>query len=636
MGVGVLLTVIVQSSTVTTVMLVGFINAGLMTLTQAVGVILGANIGTTITGWIIAVKIGKYGLLLVGAGFVPFFFGKSVKWKNTGKVLIALGMIFIGLEFMSGGFKPLSKTDDFQGMLALFAADHLLSVLACVFIGCVLTFIVQSSSAMLAITMSLAAAGQIDYPTAAALVLGENIGTTITMHLAAMGGTIDAKRASNAHIMFNVIGVTIMVIIFQPYVSFVSDLVENLPGPVSALFKTSGDIAVDDPLILMKIAAGHSLFNISNNLFFLPLLPVLVKVVTWMKPDKGTKSKRRLKLSGDLAKISPELALEEAEGELRIMREVTLTAWDEAVKYVRSQTDNAAVFQQVDHLEHVTDNIQMEMTLFITDVMQLAMTAEGAKRGYALIRLSDEFESIVDYCQSLTKYRQRMFRDNLKFTDDAQQEFDDLLDRVGEFLRDSAAFIIDNQEAEMNDEAVRDLILKSDAIGDRADEVRDSHLLRVKEGRCDALAGLVFSDMVVALRRIKNHTVNLIDARVGRWEERRDALRMTTATPVYLSPPAATGGRLIQPRPSSRRQPTAASARSPSPRPSWACWAPWARCPRTTPSSCTGASFGTATAPRARSWTSSPTAPWRCTTRPGRSTGWRCSTSWTGASASCR
>lgn len=525
MGVGVLLTVIVQSSTVTTVMLVGFINAGLMTLTQAVGVILGANIGTTITGWIIAVKIGKYGLLLVGAGFVPFFFGKSVKWKNIGKVLIALGMIFIGLEFMSGGFKPLSKTDDFQSMLAYFAADNMLSVLACIFIGCILTFIVQSSSAMLAITMSLAAAGQIDYPTAAALVLGENIGTTITMHLAAMGGTIDAKRASYAHIMFNVIGVSIMFVIFQPYVSFVSDLVENLPGPVSALFKTSGDIAVDDPLILMKIAAGHSIFNISNNLFFLPLLPVLVKVVTWMKPDKGKKSKKRLKLSGDLAKISPELALEEAEGELRIMRDVTWSAWEESVKYLHLEAENQTLYQHIDHLEHVTDNIQMEMTLFITEVMQLAMTAEGAKRGYSLIRLSDEFESIVDYCQNLARFRQRMFRDNLKFTEDAQKDIDDLIERVGGFLKDAAEFVIINHDAEMNDEEVRELIRKSDAIGDRADEVRDAHLLRVKEGRCDALAGLVFSDIIVSLRRIKNHTVNLLDARIGRWEERRAALR---------------------------------------------------------------------------------------------------------------
>ena len=527
MGVGVLLTVIVQSSTVTTVMLVGFINAGLMTLTQAVGVILGANIGTTITGWIIAIKIGKYGLLLIGLGFVPYFFMKGVRPKNVGKVLIALGMIFIGLSFMSGGFTPLAKTDGFRETLAFFAADSIWSVLACVFIGCILTFIVQSSSAMLAITMSLAAAGQIDYPTAAALVLGENIGTTITMHLAAMGGTIDAKRASNAHIMFNVIGVTVMVIIFQPYIQIVDYIVENVPGPVSALFATGGEgeIKVDDPLILMKIAAGHSLFNITNNLFFLPLLPLLVRVVTWMKPDKGNVSKRRLKLSGDLTRISPELALEEAEGELRLMRDIVGESYRDAATYVQLEEDKPEIYRRIDHLEHVTDNIQMEVTLFITEVMQLSMTPEQAKRGYAIIRLSDELESIVDYCHNLAKYRSRMYRDNLKFSDDAKAHLNELLASVGAFLQAAADFIVNRYDAEMEDDEVRALIRQSDSIGDRADAIRDAHLERVRSASCDPLSGLVFSDMIVALRRIKNHTVNLIDARVGRWEERRDALR---------------------------------------------------------------------------------------------------------------
>ncbi|MCA8918337.1 MAG: Na/Pi cotransporter family protein [Planctomycetes bacterium] len=527
MGVGVLLTVIVQSSSVTTVMLVGFINAGLMTLTQAVGVILGANIGTTITGWIIAFKVGKYGLLLVGAGFVPFFFMKSIRWKSIGKVLIALGMVFLGLQFMSGGFKPLSKTNDFQSMLVWFQADSMLSVLACVALGCLLTFIVQSSSAMLAITMSLAAAGQIDYQTAAALVLGENIGTTITMHLAAIGGTIDAKRASYAHIMFNVIGVSVMVIIFPWYTEFVESTVNGAPGIVSGLFKTSGETAVEgvDTLIMMKIAAGHSLFNITNNLFFLPLLPLLVKLVVWMKPDKGMKSKKRLKLSGDLTKISPELALEEAEGEIRLMRDVVMDSYRDAAKYVRLTADQPDLYQNIDHLEHVTDNIQMEVTLFLTEVMQLSMTADQARRGYSLIRISDELESIVDYCQNLAKYRARMFRDKMVFTSDAQSDLNELLERTGVFLEGAVQFMIVHHDAEMNDEEVRELIRQSDGIGERADEIRDAHLERVREGRCDALAGMVFSDIVVALRRIKNHTVNLIDARIGRWEERRDALR---------------------------------------------------------------------------------------------------------------
>jgi phosphate:Na+ symporter len=527
MAVGVTLTVIVQSSTVTTVMLVGFINAGLMSLTQAVGVILGANIGTTITGWIIAIKIGKYGLLLIAAGFAPYFFSKRSSHRNVGKVLIALGLIFVGLQIMSGGFTPLAATEDFRNMLAFFAADNMLSVLACVLIGCILTFIVQSSSAMLAITMSLAATGQIDYPTAAALVLGENIGTTITMHLAAIGGTIDAKRASWAHIMFNVFGVCVMLAIFPFYVKFVSNLVEGLPGVVSGLFSTGGpeSVEIDDRLILMKIAAGHSLFNITNNLMFLPILPLLVKFVIWFKPDKGRQSKKRLKMTADLGKVAPQLALEEAEGEIRIMAGVANEALERAAAYMRLPQDDPEIFKRVEHLEHISDNIQMEVTLFITEVLQLPMTPEQARRGYALIRISDEMESVVDYCQNLTKYRARMFRDGLKLSTDAEEELEGLLNQVRDFARSAMDYVISRHEAAMGDEEVRELIRMADAIGEKSDAVRDSHFERVKDGRCDPISGMIYSDIVVALRRIKNHTVNIIDARIGRWEERRESLR---------------------------------------------------------------------------------------------------------------
>jgi phosphate:Na+ symporter len=208
-AVGALVTLVVQSSSVTTVMVVGFVNAGLMSLPQAVGVILGANIGTTITGWIVALKIGKYGLAFLAAGLVPFFFVKHQKWKSFGKVSIALGFIFLGLEFMSGGFKPLTKDPDFAVWMVFFAGDTLGSVLACVAVGCVLTFIVQSSSAMLAITIALATTGTAENPpvigmtTAVALVIGDNIGTTITAQLAAIGCNENANPPAMAHTQYN-------------------------------------------------------------------------------------------------------------------------------------------------------------------------------------------------------------------------------------------------------------------------------------------------------------------------------------------------------------------------------------------------------------------------------------------------
>ena len=212
--VGIVVTMLVQSSSVTTVMVVGFVNAGLMSLVQAIGIVFGANIGTTITGWIISIKIGKYGLLFIGLGIFPMLFGKSNKLRQIGRIMFGIGMIFFGLELMSGAFKPLRTMPEFIDAVAYFSQPNYFSYFACVVVGCILTVIVQSSSAMLGITMALATSGAIEFQTAAALVLGENIGTTITALLASVGGNIEAKRTARAHAIFNVLGVAIIFVIF--------------------------------------------------------------------------------------------------------------------------------------------------------------------------------------------------------------------------------------------------------------------------------------------------------------------------------------------------------------------------------------------------------------------------------------
>jgi phosphate:Na+ symporter len=219
--VGLVITMIIQSSSVTTVMLVGFVNAGLMNMTQACGVILGADIGTTITGWIIAIKVGKYGLLLIGIGIFPMIFSKNDFWKSFGRLCFALGLVFYGLQLMSIAFKPLRSHEGFLSILSYFSADTLPSVLGCVLVGGFVTAVIQSSSATLGIPIAMAITGVIPFQTAAALVLGENIGTTITAYLASLTGNTNAKRTAYAHIMFKVVGVCIIVLIFYPYIKFV-------------------------------------------------------------------------------------------------------------------------------------------------------------------------------------------------------------------------------------------------------------------------------------------------------------------------------------------------------------------------------------------------------------------------------
>lgn len=224
-GVGTLVTCIIQSSSVTTVMVVGMVNASIMTLTQAIGVILGANIGTTITGWILVIKVGKYGLPLLGIAAFFYLFSKKDLIRFFAMFLVGLGMVFFGLELMKNGFAPIRDMPGFIEWFHRFSPDSYLGIWKCVLVGAALTAIVQSSSATLGITMALALTGTIDYLTAAALILGENIGTTITAFLASLGAFTNARRAAYAHVLFNVIGVCWITLLFTPYTNLVSGLI---------------------------------------------------------------------------------------------------------------------------------------------------------------------------------------------------------------------------------------------------------------------------------------------------------------------------------------------------------------------------------------------------------------------------
>lgn len=517
--VGTITTVIIQSSTVTTVMVVGFVNAGLMSLTQAVGVILGANIGTTVTGWIVALKIGKYGLVFLALGLAPFFFLKNVLWKNLGKISIALGFIFLGLEFMSNGFKPLTAAPDFAKTLTFFDAKSFISVLACVVVGCLLTCIVQSSSAMLGITIALATTAApggepvISLATAVALVLGENIGTTITAQLAAIGGTLAAKRAAMAHTLFNTAGVFVMVVIFQPFMGFVNGVIGPAFDSFSGFFQFN---SVDDRFAVrgFEIAAAHSLFNVTNVILFSPFIPQLAKVTEWLRPDTKDGPKNRLKLLGDISQISPELALTQATRELEVAFRVTDKLLRESTSLFAAQGDLTEQKQAIDHAEEITDNIQKEVTVFLTTVLQMVITPEQASRAYGLIRIADEVESVADYCQSLGNYAVRLAQNKQHLSVQAREEFEALV-RGTQTLFKQACDSIAHDHASSALGPVSDA---AETLKEQANRVRDAHLTRVKNGDCDALTGLVYSDMIVALRRIKNHTVNMVEAGAATWD----------------------------------------------------------------------------------------------------------------------
>jgi len=499
--VGLVVTCFVQSSSITTVMVVGLTNAGLMHLTQAIGVILGANIGTTITGWILAVKVGKYGLLLVAIGVFPMLFSKNDRISATAKVLVALGLIFFGLEIMSNAFKPLRSDESFMNLMLTLDAQSLLSILGCVAIGCMMTMIIQSSSAMLGITMALAATGAIPLYTAVALVMGENIGTTITAQFAAIGGSIAARRAAMAHSVFNVLGVFIIISVFSTYVDMIELFVPGLSNFV--------DADGSRPYIAAHIAMAHTFFNVTATLVMLPFLNHLAKLVTKMIPEKAGAEKGSFKYIGSPGSMPVAMGISMVFEELKRMQEAVHEVLINAEKFLqRDLKGRDSIYREVKKLEDETDVMQHEITSFTVTLMQSggASTAQS-DRAYNYVRAADELESIADYAYSLCSYMKRLDKHELDFSEDGWKD-------LRAFHREVFAFftLVCNAFKDEDVSSMRKIYDEANRLNDLADEVRKAHLVRMKEGSCGALPALTFSDMAVALRRIKNHTVNLHEA----------------------------------------------------------------------------------------------------------------------------
>ena len=499
--VGLTVTAFVQSSSITTVMVVGLTNAGLMHLPQAIGVILGANIGTTITGWILAVQIGKYGLLLIGLGIFPMLFSKNERFAAVAKVLVALGLIFFGLEIMSDAFKPLRSHAGFTNLMLLLDARSLLSILGCVIIGCLMTMVVQSSSAMLGITIALAATGAIPLHTAIALVMGENIGTTITAQFAAIGGNVASRRAAMAHSVFNILGVAIIVTIFPFFVSLVEAIV---PGAADLVSDTGSR-----PYIAAHIAMAHSLFNVTATLFVLPFLNPLANLVTRIVADREVVAKGAFKYIGPPGSMPVAMGVSMVFEELKVMQRRVDTALQHVGSLLqRDLKGRDRYYSEVKSIEQQTDVMQHEITTFIVTLMQAGKSSkEQSDRAYAYVRVADEFESIADYAASICSYMKRLDRHEIDFSEAAWADLNNFHQDVFAFFTDVCKFF--QNEDQRSSSGINS---ESRRLNDLADAVRNAHLDRMKAGSCGALPALTFSDMAVALHRIKNHTVNLHDA----------------------------------------------------------------------------------------------------------------------------
>lgn len=510
-GVGTLVTMMVQSSSVSTVIVVGLVNAGLMQLHQAIGVIVGANIGTTITGWILVLKIGEYGLPMLGIGALVYLFTRSDRPRFIAMAVMGIGMIFFGLELMKDGFAPLADHPEFVDAFAWFRADSYLGVLKAVLVGCILTFVVQSSSATLGITIGLASTGVIPFTTAAALVLGENIGTTITAFLASLGATTDAKRAAYGHVMFNVIGVFWITLIFQWYIRLVSGVLERVHG-LDPMVITLADTepALYATIVTAGIALTHTGFNVANTLIFLPFLPRFARLLERLVPEPPHKEVSRLLHLDARGVDSPVLGVEQSRGEVVQMARGPLKMMDWIRTIAFEDPHNEELIKKTFHREEILDTVQQEIVQFLTDVLDANVPHSVADEGRQQFRIAHEYESISDRLASILKNYLRLRDFGIPLSADQRSELLTLHDSVAEFLgRVTDAYAerttIPNAEAQAT----------SARISEQVRALREAHLQRMTESHIDANLSLIFTTLVTDYRRIRAHTTNIHQAAAG-------------------------------------------------------------------------------------------------------------------------
>lgn len=505
-AVGTLVTCVVQSSSITTVMVVGFVNAGLMNLMQAVGVIFGANIGTTITGWILAIKIGKYGLYIIGVFALIFLFSRRERLRFTGMAIMGIGMIFFGLELMSDGFKPLRGMPEFVEWFHAFQADTYWGVLKCALAGCVLTAVIQSSSATLGITMGLASTGVIGFESAAALVLGENIGTTITAFLASLGTGTNARRAAYAHITFNVLGVLWITALFPYYLDIIRHLLHTDPN-ASVI---GADGLASFPHVIPAIALVHTGFNVTNTLLFLPLMGVLTRVITRLVPDKQIKETPHLTYLDFHLVDGPALAVVQSRKEIVVMAEVVGKMLSGLREIIEAPGENEALERKIFQREDRLDIMQREVTVFLSQVVAGQVAHDVAGEAQKQLRLADEYESISDYITGVLKKNIKLRKKGLSFTEEGRTEILNLHDHV-------AGYINRITTAVQADES--DIMTFAHSEGLRIHSLmkiyRRQHLERLAREQANPLASLVFTDILNDYRRMKDHALNIAESQAG-------------------------------------------------------------------------------------------------------------------------
>jgi len=479
-------TAAIQSSSATTVMLIGFVSAGIMAFEQAVGVIIGANIGTTITGQMIAFKLTKLALPAIAIGVGLKYFSKKRTYRHIGDIILGFGLLFYGMTVMKHGLSPIKSDPQFIEFFTTFSTESVSGILLCVFMGTVLTVAVQSSSATVGLTMTLATSGLLTFPTALALVLGENIGTTVTAQLSTLGSNnAEAHKTANAHTIFNVAGVGIILLIFPWFVDIVEIITLKL-GAGSVTLTTNGEYVN----VARYIANGHTIFNIINAMVFLVFLPKLVQLTILISPNPVKSKERYVLPEFDSGYIdSPIGALAKVKGE--IIKNIKFVHMNVRKISTCLLVRDDDILGERDAIEEHLDECQKIIIKYLTTIYQGDLNEPEAREISELMRITNNIERLGDGIENVSKILEKIYDNKYTFTESAKQDLETISEQLDKFL-----VLIIKELHEKTEGFYQKALAHEDLIDQMRENMRFQHIERLRDGKCQVEVGVFFIALV--------------------------------------------------------------------------------------------------------------------------------------------
>lgn len=501
---GVLITALIQSSSATTVMVVSFVNAGLLTLTQSIGVIMGANIGTTVTAWLISalgfkVDIAAFALPLL-AFAIPFFFSGKSSRKSIGEFVFGFSFLFMGLQNLKANAPDLGANPDMLAFVQNYTDMGFFSIILFLFIGAILTMIVQASAATMAITLIMCANGWIDYHLGVALVLGENIGTTITANLAALTGNTQARRAALAHLTFNVFGVLWVLLLFYPFTGGVSWFVTNI-------------MHITDPAVAVsfKLAAFHTAFNISNTFIMIWFVNLIEKTVCSIIKPKAEDEEYRLRFITGGMLSTAELSILQAHKEISLFAERTARMFNmvKELFYEKNEDIFLKTYSRIEKYESISDRMEIEIANYLTAVSEGRLSSESKEEIRVMLRAVSEIESIADSCNNMARSIKRRNEFKSEFTEGQNRHIDHMFELVSSALERMNIIL---HKSELAHDDINPSYNIETEINNYRNQLKSRNIEDINNKQYHYQDGVYYMDMVSESEKLGDYVINVVQA----------------------------------------------------------------------------------------------------------------------------